>query len=368
MGKAAQNSSKYVIRAEMDSGGMVEKPDIVGAIFGQTEGLLDEQMDLRELQERGKVGRIQVNVENNGGNSKAEIEIPSSLNAADTAIIAASLETIERVGPTSASIKVETIEDQRVSKRDYIVKRAKQLLTDIKEDRPESQSIEREVKEEVRTAQLTQYKGFDAGPAAETADEIILVEGKADLQQLLRYGVENTVAVGGTSVPDTISEVVESRHVTVFMDGDRGGDLIIEELKQKIEIDEIAKAPEGMEVEELEKKTVFEALRDAERPERVETDPEQKVSDEVKKKIGNVLNDLVGTRALVGLDREFEEVQRLPVSRADDLEECYAVVFDGEIDNDIINAVEDSADILTGMKKSGRAKSEKLIFLTREEL
>ena len=368
MGKVAQNNSKYVIKAKMESGGLVEKPDIVGAIFGQTEGLLDEQMDLRELQERGKVGRMQVDVDNEDGRSKADIRIPSSLNAADTSIIAASLETIERVGPSAASIKVEAIEDQRVSKRDYIVKRAKQLLSDIRDERPESQSIEREVKEEVRQAQITSLNGFDAGPGAENSGEVILVEGKADLQRLLRFGVENAVAIGGTSVPDSIVDVAGDKHVTAFVDGDRGGDLILEELKSKINVDQVSKAPKGMEVEELEKKTLFEALRDSESTDRVETDPAEKVSETVRENLSEVLNDLVGTRALVALDRDFEEVQRFPVSKAGDVDDCYAVVFDGEIDSSIIGDVADHADILVGMKKSSRAKSEDLILLTREEL
>lgn len=368
MGKVAQNNSKYVIKAEMNAAGVVEKPDIVGAIFGQTEGLLDDDMDLRELQDRGKVGRIQVNVEQEKGKSSAEISIPSSLNAADTAIIAASLETIERVGPSSASIKVKEIADQRVSKRDYIVKRAKQLLQDMHDERPESQNIEREVKSEVRKAQATEYRGFTAGPEAEDADRLIVVEGKADLEQLMKYGITNVLAVGGTSVPDNITEVVEDCETVAFVDGDRGGDLIIEELEQKIELDKIAKAPEGKEVEELPKKTVFEALRDTEDSEDVETDPEQKVSDEVKKSLEENLKELVGTRALVALDRDFKEKQRLPINKASEVEKCYAVVFDGEIDTEIIDNLEDSAEVLAGMDKTGRAASEKLILLTREEL
>jgi len=55
-----------VIRAKIEIEGVVDKPDVVGAIFGQTEGLLGEDLDLRELQRTGRVGRIQIAVKSEG--------------------------------------------------------------------------------------------------------------------------------------------------------------------------------------------------------------------------------------------------------------------------------------------------------------
>jgi len=213
MGKVAQNSVKYVVEAELKSTGMVEKPDVVGAIFGQTEGLLGEDLDLRELQERGKVGRIDVKVNNRDGRSDAQIEIPSSLDATETALLGAALETIERVGPTDADITVKELRDERTSKRDYIVKRAKQLLDSLEDNKPGKTEITDEIKQEVRTGHISEYRGFKAGPEAEKSDEIILVEGRADVLNLLKHGVKNAVALGGTSVPKKKHRRLERKSV-----------------------------------------------------------------------------------------------------------------------------------------------------------
>jgi DNA primase len=369
MGKVAQNSAKYVIEAEMKSTGTVEKPDIVGAIFGQTEGLLDADLDLRELQERGRIGRIEVEVETSKGRSTATITIPSSLDATSTSILAASLETIDRVGPTNANVEIRGIKDQRVSKRDYIVKRAKQLLSDIEDERPEKNRITAEIKHEVRTRQITQMDGFDAGPGAESSEEIILVEGRADLLNLLKHGVKNVVALGGTSVPDKLIDLVEDRSITVFLDGDRGGDLILKELRQRLRIDSVARAPDNKEVEELGKEQVFEALRDSQPTEYTdETDEEaEEISDETREAFRQTLEELVGTRAAHLLDEEHSVIQKMP---ADSFEpqECHAAVVDGTVNREMVEKLEGRAQYLVGMERDGYANSSSLKILTRNEL
>ncbi len=373
MGKVAQNSVKYVINAELKSTGMVEKPDIVGAIFGQTEGLLGEDLDLRELQERGKVGRIDVQVNDKNGSSSAEIKIPSSLDATETALLGAALETIERVGPTDADITVKELRDERTSKRDYIVKRAKQLLDSLEDDKPGKTEITDEIKQEVRTGHISEYRGFKAGPEADTSDEIILVEGRADVLNLLKHGVKNALALGGTSVPERIQEIGEEKNLTAFLDGDRGGDLILKELKEKSNPEFVARAPENKEVEELDKEDVYSSLRDRSpvKYDNVEDVERESIDKEIKEKLAERLEDLVGTRAVHVLDESFEPKQKLPRDKAveQDIEEAKAVVLDGEIDQPIVDAAEDAdADFVVGMKRSGRANSSSLWILTREEV
>jgi len=368
MGKASQKNSKYVIKAEMEAGGFVEKPDVVGAIFGQTEGLLEEDLNLRELQERGRIGRIQVNVKNKENTSEAEVRIPSSLNAADTSIIAASLETIERVGPSSASIKVNSIKDVRVSKREYVRKRAKQLLSDIKEERPDKATIEKEIKEEVRKSQITEYKEFDSGPKAEASDTIILLEGRADLERLLKFGLENGVAIGGSSVPSAITEVAEGKSVTAFLDGDRGAKLILEELKEKIDLDKVARAPEGKEVEELPKKKIFEALRDREKPQGLDKNLEPALSEEIREKFREKLDELLGSRGAVALNEELDQIQKVPADKLEQLQDSYAVVMDGEADRENIEQLEGKTRYLIARKKSDRATSEEIELYTEKGL
>jgi DNA primase len=372
MGKISQSSTKYIIRAELDSAGIVEKPDVVGAIFGQTEGLLGDELDLRELQEKGRVGRIDVRVEEEDGSSNAEIKIPTSLDSTETALLAASLETIERVGPTGADIRVKEIDDRRNTKRDYIVKRAKQLLEDIQDEKPEKNAITKEVREEVRTSEITEYNGFKSGPTAESSEDVILVEGRADLLNLMKNGVKNAVALGGTSIPDNAEKISEEKTVTAFLDGDRGGDLILRELKEKAEPEYVARAPSDKEVEELGKEQIYRSLRDKE-PVKYAGDGESEETDqETMSRFGEVLDELVGTRAAFILNSELEIVERFPVDKINEElaeTECKAVALDGEINEKRIDRVEKAgADYIVGMDRTGTANSSKLEIITRKDI
>ena len=110
-------TAKYLIHADVRTNGVVERSDVVGAIFGQTEGLLGDQLDLRDLQESSKLGRIDVNIDSEGGRSVGTITIGSGLDRVETAVLAAALETIDRVGPCHAECAVTSIEDARAAKR-----------------------------------------------------------------------------------------------------------------------------------------------------------------------------------------------------------------------------------------------------------
>jgi DNA primase len=242
---------------------VVEKPDIIGAVFGQTEGLLGSELDLRELQRTGRIGRIDVKIKSVKGKSEGEIIIPSSLDAAETSLIAATLETIERVGPCTAKIKLKEVEDTRSDKRKYVIDKAKEILKDLSEmGAPDSSDISEEIKEAVRTGEVTEVFGLTAGPAVVDSDDIVIVEGRADVINLLKFGIRNTVAIEGTSVSKEVIELCKRKNTTLFVDGDRGGELIAKEIMQKTELDYIAQAPEGKEVEELTQKEAYKSLRE----------------------------------------------------------------------------------------------------------
>ncbi|ADC69521.1 TOPRIM domain protein [Methanocaldococcus sp. FS406-22] len=255
-------TTKYIIYAELIADGYVEKHDVIGAIFGQTEGLLGDELDLRELQKTGRVGRIDVELTNINGKSIAKIIVPSSLDRIETSILAATLETIDRVGPCVATVKVIDIEDIRKKKREYIVERAKEILKQLMSNIDVNTIVE-EVKESVRMGEIIEYgsERLPAGPAVDSSDDIIVVEGRADVLNLLRCGIKNVIAVEGTSVPKTIIELSKKKIVTVFTDGDRGGELILKELLQVCDVDFVARAPPGKEVEELSKKEIMKCLR-----------------------------------------------------------------------------------------------------------
>ncbi len=263
MSKAPVDIIKYVIHAEAEANGLVEKPDLIGAIFGQTEGLLGEDLDLRELQKSGRIGRIDAELETKKGITKAKITIPSSLDMVATSIIAAGVETITRIGPCDAKFKIIQVEDVREAKRKDIVERARQILrTFMSSEIPDSKEISEEIMHDLRGEDITKVNGLDAGPAVKTSDSVIIVEGRADVLNLLRNGIKTGVAVGGIKIPPQIVDITRNKTVTAFVDGDRGGDLILKSLKNAgVKIDNIARAPPGREVEGLSRKDVIMALR-----------------------------------------------------------------------------------------------------------
>ncbi|MEM4268339.1 MAG: DNA primase DnaG [Candidatus Woesearchaeota archaeon] len=419
MGKISPVSAKYIIHASIFISGVVDKPDVIGAIFGQTEGLLGADLELRELQRSGRIGRIEVNAETRTGKTIGNITIPSSLDKAETAIVAAALEVIQRIGPCTAKIKVENIEDVRVSKRAFVIERAKELLKNLMETTmPDSQELADEVAYSVRVMEIQEY-GKDrlpAGPSIDESDEIIVVEGRADVLNLLKHGIKNAVAMNGTSVPEGIIELCKRKIVTAFVDGDRGGDLIIKELTTVAEIDYVTRAPDGKEVEEITKKEIHKALRSRvsveqakeeisareegknhrperqpqrppqqqqqkpqqQRPqqtfERVETRVERrqvKLSDEEKNSFSLMLEDLIGTRGAYLLNEKLTILGKVPLSELIPTIKSlssgiYAVVFDGVVEQELVQTAE-KADIkfLVGMESKVKG-SDRVAILTAE--
>jgi len=256
------DTAKYLIRATIATDGVVERSDVVGAVFGQTEGLLGEELDLRDLQESSKVGRIDVSIRSENGQSFGEVTVASSLDKVETAILAASLETIDRIGPCGAAVEVTSIEDVRAAKRREVVERAKELVASgFDETTLGSDDVLEEVRDAARVEGIVDYEGLPAGPRVGDSDAVIVVEGRADVSTLLECGIKNAVAVEGTNVPEAVASLTRSRTVTAFLDGDRGGELILRELGQVGDVDYVAFAPPGESVEDLDRETIFEALR-----------------------------------------------------------------------------------------------------------
>jgi DNA primase len=257
------DTSKYLIHANITAEGVVERSDVVGAIFGQTEGLLGDDLDLRDLQDSSKVGRIDVEIDSEHGQSFGTVTIASGLDQVETAILAASLETIDRVGPCRSTVEIDRIEDVRAAKRRQIVNRAKTLLGEAFDGGIlTSEELVEEVRQSIRIENITEYHGLPTGPRVEDSDAIIVVEGRADVLTLLQYGVKNAIGVEGTNVPAPVAELTKDRTVTAFFDGDRGGDLILKELAQVGEVDYVAITPSDKSVEDLSRGAIMKALRE----------------------------------------------------------------------------------------------------------
>jgi len=256
-----QHSAKYLIHADIRTSGVVERSDVVGAIFGQTEGLLGTELDLRELQETSKIGRIDVKIRSEGGRSFGTVTIASALDRVETAVLAASFETIDQVGPSNAECTVAEIVDARAAKRREVVDRATDLLAEFEESAITGDTLIEEVRRQARVEELMQFEGLPAGPRVSDSDALIVVEGRADVRRLLEYGVKNAIAVEGVNVPESVAQLTQERTTTAFLDGDRGGDLILEELQQVGDIDHIAFAPAGQSVEDLNRAAIERALQ-----------------------------------------------------------------------------------------------------------
>ena len=259
------NITKYLMKVKIVTDGIVEKPDVVGAIFGQTEGLLGDELDLRDLQKSGKIGRIEVDIESKNGKSEGTVYIPSGVDQVETSIVAASLETIDRIGPCKAKVDVLSVEDVRVAKREKVIERAKEILEKmLLNNKNLGEDLVQTVRSKVENAEIAAY-GSDklpGGPNLNSSESIIVVEGRNDVLNLLKFGIKNTIAVEGTNISKTITDLTKQKTSTAFLDGDRGGDLILKELLQVADLDFVARAPSGFEVEELTYKQVVKALRD----------------------------------------------------------------------------------------------------------
>ena len=266
MAKTYVDIVKYMVEARFDISGSVEKPDVIGAVFGQTEGLLGSDLDLRELQKNGKIGRIEIESSSSGNKTYGKLFLPSSLGRVETCILAAAIESVDRVGPFETEFKILKIEDTRNEKRKKIITRAKDLVKNLLiTELPDSREISDLVEADVKSSTVGVYgpESLPAGPDVEKDDEVILVEGRADVINLLRNDISNCIAVGGAAgtVPKTIIALCGAKEATLFVDGDRGGDMIIRSIISAADIDFVAKAPDGKEVEELTRKEIIKALR-----------------------------------------------------------------------------------------------------------
>ena len=335
---------KYVMSASFEVDGVVEKPDVIGAVFGQTEGLFGSELDLRELQKSGRIGRIKIELESKQDRTTGKIIIPTSLDRVSTAIIAASIEAIDRIGPCSAIVNLEKIEDVRETKRKAIVERAKDILRKWNiETLPDADEVFKEVSKTLRAARAMKYgpENLSAGPEVGSSKEIVVVEGRADVIALLRSGIQNVIALEGAKVPTTIIKLTKEKEATAFLDGDHSGDLILKELQQVAKIKYVARAPRGREVEDLTSREILEALQKRVPIEKAGPKARKRRRVLVPDQIVQAAKELRGTFEAILLNSNMDEVARLPVSQlADKLKEfdgVDTVVFDGVITQRIID-------------------------------
>ncbi|WP_148686976.1 DNA primase DnaG [Candidatus Nitrosocosmicus hydrocola] len=258
---------KYHVKLKFDVDGLVEKADIIGAIFGQTEGLLGPEMNLNELQKVSKVGRIEVNVDTKSNSARGDALIPMSTDISTAALIAAAIESIDKVGPFQAKFFLVGIDDIRAIKKKVIVDRAKKIVQEwATKTISEGEEMLKDVYDASKPGRLTTFgkAQLACGVGVFDSDWIILVEGRADVINLLRAGYDNSIAIEGAKIDETILKLTDGKKTVAFIDGDRAGDLILKELQGLVDIDKVYRAPPGREVEECTPLEVSEILKDVE--------------------------------------------------------------------------------------------------------
>ena len=319
---------KYLVKLRFEVDGVVERADVIGAIFGQTEGLFGPEMNLNELQKSWKVGRIEINLESKNDKTRGEVIVPMSTDIGTAALIAAAVESVDKVGPCSARFTVGAIEDVRAVKRKQIVDRAKSIVREwSSKTTSEGENVLKDVTESTKRAKVVNYglENLPAGPGVFSSDLVYLVEGRADVVLFLRAGIENVVALEGTSVPDSIIELGKKKRLIAILDGDRGGDLIEKELAQVVRVEEVIRAPPGKEVEDLTPIDVINMLRSGKvelpassRRERSAERAQSKVQEEpeepVVAKTRELYPNLNGTLEAILLDQALQEIGRFPIS------------------------------------------------------
>jgi len=396
MAKVSPVSIKYMIHASFKAEGPLEKPDVIGAIFGQTEGLLGAELEMRELQKEGKIGRIEVDLDIADGKTVGDIQVPTALDKSETTLIAAALETIDKIGPTEAQIKVTKIEDVRGSKREFILQRAKALLGGLENN--EVGEFSKTLKEETRAAKIQEY-GEEKLPAGDLSErEIIVVEGRADVINLLKNRVNNVIGMNGTKLPAEIARLGEEKDLTLFVDGDRGGQLIARNVIAHARVKDVAVAPDGKEVEELTGKEILMALRKKvpisvylrslgredknfnspsvktedvgergeEKEEReVEREEVGEYNGDAKAKIREIYETIRGTKATLMLDSNLEILKKtvskeVPVSIRRGRSKVYAIIIDGNATSAMINLCDEEGIKYLGATTFANAEARKV--------
>ena len=311
---------KYHVKLSFDVDGLVERADIIGAIFGQTEGLLGPEMNLNELQRVSKVGRIEVNTTSTQNTTNGNVLLPMSTDVDTCALISAAIESIDKVGPFDCSFKLDAIDDVRASKKEDIVRRAKEIKQKWStKSVSEGDTMLKDVHESI-AGKVTTYgpNKLPCSTGIHDSPWIILVEGRADILNLLRAGFDNALAINGATIDESIKELCKSKKkIVAFLDGDRAGGFILKELKSVVNVDIELRADSGIEVEELTPQRVADILNDT-KIEMEKLGTSSSTISEDDKSLATVISkiypDLNETLESVALDDKDNQLFKIPIS------------------------------------------------------
>ncbi len=311
---------KYHVKLSFEVDGLVERADIIGAVFGQTEGLVGPEMNLNELQRVSKIGRIEVDIKNTENSTNGNTLLPMSTDIDTCALIAAAIESIDKVGPFDCKFSLGSIDDVRASKKEDIVKRAKAIKQKwATKSVSEGDTMLKDV-HEGHSGQITTYgpNKLHCSSGVFDSEWIILVEGRADILNLLRAGYDNDIAIEGATIDESIKELCATKKkVVAFLDGDRAGGMILNELKSVVNIDVELRADDGVEVEELTPQRIADILKDT-ADDMTKNVVKTKQVNEDDKPLADVTekvySDLNETLEAIALDADNNRLFQIPIS------------------------------------------------------
>ena len=374
-GNSKAKAMKYLIKADLKVNGSVQRKDIIGAIMGQTEGLLGDELELRKLQRTARIGHVDVEVKSAGGKVSGEILIPSSMDNVETAIIASSLETIDRIGPCAAKIQVTEIQDVRSTKVNAVIDRAKDLLLDmVNSGDAATKTVIEEVRSVLTVGTAKNYHGLTCGPNVESSDSLIIVEGRNDVRNLLTFGVKNAISCDGAgNIKKELIELANKKDTVILaIDGDRGGEMLFRQLNEVLKIDFVAQAPVGQEWELLPQKTATKCLSQkieagkfaSSLPKDEETeDPEAWLEDgfeaeeapaEVHEYFDHIENLKNNNAVFVNVDGTISDAvgPAKLAKAADDADGAVAIIINGAITDRVLNIASEAAiEMVVGTKE-----------------
>ncbi len=398
---------KYHVKLKFEVDGIVEKADIIGAIFGQTEGLLGPEMNLNELQKVSKVGRIEVNVDTKSNTTKGDALLPMSTDISTAALISAAIESIDKVGPFQGKFLLVGIDDIRAIKKKVIVDRAKKIIQEwATKTISEGEEMLRDVYDASKPGKLTSFgkAQLACGTGVFESPVIILVEGRADVINLLRAGFDNSIAIEGAKIDETITNLTSGRKVIAFLDGDRAADLILKELQGLVKIDKVLRAPTGKEVEECTPLEITEILKEVIEPTVEQYEPPVQHQKSVKKSkpyesnnsayqepsnsnnadklsddpqitsaVKEVYPQINETLEAMILDNSMQVLLKVPVSeiikRLDSLEGARFLVMDGIITQRLIDAAYRAGiEYVVGHRMAELKKSPEITVRTFDQI
>ena len=370
---------KYHVKLSFEVDGLVERADIIGAVFGQTEGLLGPEMNLNELQRVSKIGRIEVDIRSTENTTNGNVLLPMSTDIDTCALIAAAIESIDKVGPFDCKFKLNSIDDVRASKKEDIVKRAKEIKQKWStKSVSEGDTMLKDV-HEGHSGKITTYgpNKLPCSTGVFDSSWVILVEGRADILNLLRAGYDNALAIQGATIDESIKDFCSTKKkVVAFLDGDRAGGFILKELKSVVNIDVELRADPGVEVEELTPQRVADILKDTadnmskETMEPIEVNENDKALAIV---VGKIYPDLNETLEAVALDANNKQLFKVPISELVDKLSTQTgikyLILDGIITQRLLNSAKQAGiEYVTGHRIANLSNRDGITLKTFTEL